>query len=377
MSFSGDLIMEIRSHSKECDLTRTFSSDWLKLIQQLQLFKMYLPSDVAGLMLTMPNAVRTIEQAAYIDGNFGWAIMIGSGGNFFAPFMSPATTKKIFAPTETVIAGSGTPSGTARRVPGGYIVSGSWKYCSGSSYSTIFTGNCYITENIMPMNPVILDDSQRDSITITSEQPPNKIRSFAFTSDQVQITPDWTSFGLRATEGHSFTVQNVFVPDEMTFDITEKKHMNDPIFNYPFLQFSQLTIAAVVMGIARHYFEEVEQLFTDNRSRWEATSATRYAFVMEKMTYTRGLFERNRERFHQIVEQSWGIIEEGNHLANEDLNQITRICKEVAQSTVKQAADVFPYTGIDSLMETSSLNRAWRDLQTASQHSLLIQFNER
>lgn len=62
----------------------------------------------------------------------------------FVPSFSPAVAERIYAPVDAVIAGSGYATGKARNVPGGYRVTGQWKYASGAQYARVFTANAVL-----------------------------------------------------------------------------------------------------------------------------------------------------------------------------------------------------------------------------------------
>ena len=58
-------------------------------------------------------------------------------------------------------------------------------------------------------------------------------------------------FGLKATGSHLISVEDVFVSDEMTFSIyNHKNHYVDPIYQFPFIPFSEASFAAVVLRMA-------------------------------------------------------------------------------------------------------------------------------
>lgn len=355
MNFTNEAISYIRERSEEADREKSLPSHWIDFIVKQQLFKLYVPKSLNGNMTTLPAAIRLIEDASWIDGNFGWSIMIGSGGGFFAPFFDSETAVRVYSPQEAVIAGSGTPSGVAKRVPGGYIVSGQWKYCSGASYASVFTANCRVIEN----------ENNSNELTF---------RAFAFRSHQVQITKDWNSFGLRATESHSFSVKDLFVPDDMTFDILSEKKFSDPIYRYPFLQFAQLTTVSVTVGLGRRLLEEVKKWFVQNQENWETTNRDKFFFVMERLRKSQATFDEAILHYHHALDSSWSVIAENGSLSDEEWMHVTKVCKHVARVALQCAERLFPYTGIPALMETSVINRTWRDLQTAAHHSLLTPF---
>lgn len=164
------------------DQTGQISDELLQFIYNNQLFKLIVSEKVGGKMLDLPNAAKVFQDASYIDGNFGWAVTIGSGGGMFVPNMTKATMEECYSPLDAVIAGSGFPAGTANPVEGGYIVNGKWFYCSGSQFATTFTASC------------------------TVENESEEILAFAFKPEQIDVIENWDAFGLKGTSSHSIQV---------------------------------------------------------------------------------------------------------------------------------------------------------------------------
>ncbi len=225
MLFTAQQIQTIREQALGMDKRRQVTPEVLAAIYDHRLFHLFVPDELEGRMTSLPEAARIFQESARIDGNLGWLVTIGAGGGFFAALMSREVSRRVFAHREAVIAGSGMPTGTARQVDGGYIVNGSWKYCSGSTYATTFTANAVIE----PASTV------QDAADVpNADQDESHIRSFILNPDQIEILEDWNAFGLRATASHTISAVEAFVPVEMTFSLTEiQAYENETIYQYP------------------------------------------------------------------------------------------------------------------------------------------------
>lgn len=354
--FNEETVQAIREQSHKMEQTGEPTPQVLDFIYEHDLFKLFVPGELGGKMTPLPDALRIFEETAWIDGSLGWLVSIGSGGGFFTSAISPEVSHTLFSNREAVIAGSGFPSGRAKQVEGGFVVSGQWKYCSGSTHATIFTANAVIENE-------------------TSTAP--HIRSFIFLPEQVRIHQDWNAFGLKATASHSISVEKEFVPEAMTFDLMQNPfHFHDPIFHYPFVPFAQTSFAVIAIGIGRHFLEEANNLLEQNRASWAASSPDRVAFVSGKIKEMERLFNRRVDDFYQIVDDSWDQHLRQQPLTEDQQQQISLKCKETAQAILRCAGSIFPFLGIQAVMEETPVNRTWRDLQTACQHSLLIPFQD-
>lgn len=351
MKFDLQMINRIRNGAKTNETTGEMSSEILEYIYEHRLFKVFVPNELGGDMKALPDALRIFEEATRIDSSFGWLVTIGAGGGFFVPSLSKKTSREIFLENASVIAGSGQATGKAVKTDGGYIVTGDWRYCSGALHATTFTANC-----------VIEDPSGKED---------GKIISVAFTPDQINIIKDWNTIGLKGTGSHSIAAETAFVPDERTFSIFEKiSYMDEPLYSFPFLQFSQASFAAIVVGISRHFFEEAGKLVTEKAAGWDIIP-TRSQLAMEQVETARKTFYDKVEEFYDAVEKLWAKHIAGETITEEEERELSSVCIGTAAQGRDAVNRVFPYLGMDVVKEGNIILSIWKDIHTASQHLLL------
>lgn len=348
--FDKRTIDKIRSLSGEIEQKGKLPNFVLDLIYKKKLFKLFIPKELGGLMLPLPETLRIFDEAARIDGNLGWAITIGSGGGYFYAYMQPDTASKVFKDKKTVVAGSGHPSAIAEEIKGGYRVTGQWKYASGAPYASIFTANAIIKSK--------------------NKNTP-KMLAFAFNPKQVSIIKDWNAFGMKATESHSFKVDKAFVPHEMTFNLSVKPRINEPVYNYPFLQFAEASFAALVIGLGRHFIEESKNILFQNKKVWQDD---RYIFVKTKLDEAEKQIQKASNSFYKVVDKSWTQMLKQNKLQATLQQEVSKTSKQTSTTIRKCADELIQYMGMNAIMEDSDINKVWRDLHTACQHILLVPF---
>lgn len=351
--FTDDIAGEIRRRSRVTEERGVLSAEVLERIYDLGLFKLFVPKDLGGSMTSLPEALRIFERSAWIDGNFGWSVAIGAGGGFFVNFMSSEVLPQVFGPRTAVIAGSGFPAGVARPEGDGFRVSGRWKYCSGSLYATTFTASARVFA--------------RDA---SSPQ----VLAFAFAPEQVKVVRDWRAFGLKGTASHSIQVDGVYVPRELTFDLTKPKNTyDDPLYRFPFLPFSEATFVAVVVGIGEHFLDEAKAVAS---KRVQASDGggerDHHRSVLQRIDDACTRLEAVRRDFYERVDRSWDELLRRRGVPEELQEALSQQSKRAAAAVVECANAVFAYLGMEAIMEESALNQAYRDLVTARQHKLLV-----
>lgn len=351
MNFDLQMINSIRNGAKTNERTGELASEILEYIYERRLFKVFVPKELGGDMKDLPDALKIFEEASRIDSSFGWLVTIGAGGGFFVPSLSKETSREIFLEKDAVIAGSGQATGKAVKADGGYFVTGNWRYCSGALHATAYTANCVIED----------PDGQEDG----------KIRSVAFTPEQVNIIKDWNTIGLKGTGSHSIAAKNVFVPDERTFSIFEKiSYMDEPLYSFPFLQFSQASFAAIIIGISRHFFEEAGKMIAEKAAGWDIIPARSQLAMEQVKTAQKGFYDMVEE-FYDEVEKIWGKHMAGETITAEEEHELSSKCIDTAAKGRDTVNGVFPYLGMDVVKEGNSILSIWKDINTASQHLLL------
>ncbi|PTQ55647.1 MAG: hypothetical protein BSOLF_1753 [Candidatus Carbobacillus altaicus] len=325
----------LKMRSDEIDRTGRLPDDVLAWLIEHGLFKLFVPKALGGHALTLEEALRLVMLVAEADGSVAWQVQIGSGGGYFVPSFTPSVAEAIFSPQHAVIAGSGYVGGFAYPVPGGYRVSGYWRYASGAQYATTFTANAFLLEGIPDVEVRILklkevfsairrDDValRGDAVLNTSKsvregnftsfhallrelqeemQGQTAIRAFAFTREAVETFSDWQGVGMRGTSSEAMIVRDVFVPQERSFVVgdTISTLYAEPLIRVPFVSFAEASIGAVVIGLAQALAEEISRLLTEKTLSGEEVH--RHAALQDAVSSARHM----KLIFLQSVRELW------------------------------------------------------------------------
>ena len=346
---------EIADIKRLCALSETkgrLTPALLNIIYKKQWFKLFVPKEQGGLALHLLDALQLDEQLAAIDGSLGWTVTLCSGANFFAGFMDQQKIGKLFYATKICMGGSGAATGIAEQTKTGYVVTGRWKYATGTPHLTHFTANCIIHQN---GKPVLKEDGTP------------LIRSFYFKRSEVNVHKEWKAMGLKATASHSYSVNKLQVKAERSF-LIDAAHatLEHPIYTYPFMPFAETTLAVNTLGMTNHLLDEAAMVF--KQKKLNAAALQQADAVLQTARQEIG---KMRTAFYNIVEQSWNELINKNKLSAKTTRQISAISRQLVKLCRKHATEVYPYCGLSYTAETSELNRVFRDLFTASQHALL------
>lgn len=335
----------------------TLTEAQLEIIHQAGWFRMFLPESLGGLNLSLPEGLLLEETLARIDGSLGWTVTLCSGATMFAGFLDPSLAEELLSNPKACFGGSGAPDGTAGRQGDHYVINGRWKYATGAPHLTAFTANCRLLEQ---------------GVALMGEGQP-LIRALIFKAEEVSIEEEWRTMGLKATAGHTFSVHNLRVPLERAFHIKpEAAHFPTLIFKYPFMPFAETTLAVNTLGMAEHFQDCCEEIFTARACRKNSNEH----FYEELITRARKELTNLRKTFYDVVNSSWGEHSANGYLLQEHLPAIRKASVDLVIGARRITQTLFPYCGMAATHRDSEINRVWRDIFTASQHSLLTEVGE-
>ncbi len=344
----------VRREAAAADRDSALSGTVTSWLARHGLFRLWVPHRYDGLELSLPDALSIYAAAARIDGAFGWAVMIGAGGGLFAAYLEPATAHELFGAEAAVIAGSGAPHGRAERVAGGYRVQGRWRFASGAPYATTFTANCVVTgggEAVLKPNGEPL------------------VRAMAFPRTDVAVVETWDAAGMRATASHDFVVDEVFVPESRSFSVLEDLPREPgPLYRLPFQVVTELPVAAVALGIARHALDAFAALAASKKPYGAAALLAESALTQDAFAQSHATWHMVQSAVLGLAERTWSAAVEGQGPSLAQSAEITATCAHGVTALRATTDALVALAGMAGIERTSALGRASRDLSTLAAH---------
>ncbi len=339
----------IRDRALEAELLKHLHPDQLDVIQQQRWLKMFVPKKFGGLELSIPEILRTEESLAWTDGSTAWVVTLCAGAAWFIGFLDQQLAQEVFSDDLVFFAGSGAITGSAEIIPEGYLLNGNWKYASGSLHATVFTSNCVIRKNGKPL-------------LLPNGSP--VIRAFLMKKDEVIIHKTWNSMGMIATGSHSFEVKNLIVPPNRSFEIDAKNAViNNPIYHYPFLQLAETTLAVNLSGLAIRFLDLCEEMAMQ-KVNGKANRLTK------SLRQAEAKLGESRKEFYDAVNLSWKSCERKKTIPKTELKEVSKASQALAKVSIQLVDQLYPFCGLTAADTQQEINRVWRNIHTASQHSL-------
>lgn len=340
---------DIELHFKNCFIDDAGNSyneireKELAVLREQKLLKCFLPKEYGGLALGLLDTLNVIEECSFVNGSLGWLVQIGNGGSYFITNLEKSVAKELFSPENAVLTGSGTPTGSAKKVNGGYDFSGFSKFCSGSDYATLFTATAFIEGT-------------------------NEIITGIVPREQVLISKTWNPMGMKATSSYTSNFDQVFVPDNRVFNTNFRiSHFELPILNLPFLLFAQAFFIHVVYGLIAHFLEEAAFFLNRKRELWLTHLPKRIVEVETLILITNELLIASKEESTSHFLR----LENGEEYTKANQDTLRNTIIESATKLKNQVYSNFYLFGMDVLDENHVMNIIFNDLVTVTQHQLL------
>jgi alkylation response protein AidB-like acyl-CoA dehydrogenase len=352
---SQDLTDQIRSAGNEAERTRNLHPIQLQIIHEQNWLNQFVPKEFGGLELSLPQGVRIEECLSWADGSVGWVATLCSGAAWFSGFLSHELLTEIFSENHVCFAGSGAPSGIARVVDTGYQVSGLWKYASGSLHATVFTANCVLT---------------RENVPLLNDDGTPLVRAFLFKKEEVVVHRNWNSMGMVATGSHDFEVKSLRLDSKRCFVIDPKHATSEhPLYQFPFLSLAELTLTCNLSGMAVRFLDLCGILFA-GRIKSRPLTELQIATLKRKLSDAQFELENCRREFYDRLDASWEICESGRIIPQAQLSEISRCSHQLKDVARRCVNELYPYCGLAAAGTDTEINRVWRNFHTASQHTL-------
>jgi alkylation response protein AidB-like acyl-CoA dehydrogenase len=328
----------------------------LDALREAGLFGMAAASEVGGAAVRDERLLEVIEELARRDASVAWNVVIGAHAAVMASYLPPSTLRAAYRRgPNAAFAGSLLPKGVARRVAGGFCVSGRWPFASGCRHADWwFTPGVVMTDG----SPEIRPDGQPD------------MRAFCVPPAAGEVLETWDTAGLRGTGSHDVQLAEVLVPEEWSFPIQLDGPARAGVLTLGhFLPYAQPYIAAVALGIARDAIDAFAALAVAKTPLFSNGALATQHTIQERVGRAEALLGSARAFLYESVRElpsspTWSTP------VDDALNARVRLASAHAAQSAAEAVDLmFTAAGTSSIFTGSRLERCFRDIHVVTQHA--------
>ena len=336
----------------EYDKIRQLPADIVQEIRDAGIMRMNMPKIWGGPEMTSMQQVEVVEELSKADASIGWCAFIWCDSGLYSGYLDDAVGRKMYPHLDMATSGWVYPGAPARRVDGGYRVSGQWMFGSGCNHCDWLVAGCLVVENDEPL----LDENGRPLWRILMARP-----------EEYEILDTWYTTGLRGTGSNDYRCDDLFVPEEHSFSLLDPPKREGTLWARPDALLRKMS--GVPLGVAADAVETARRLLADKTDRLSGVPYRQTPRVQSAIAEAQSLLGSARSYVFNSLETQWRKIEQDEPLTPEERADVWLSRTNAFQAGRKVVSLLYDTVGGAAVYsEKSPFDRHLRDLQTACQH---------
>jgi indole-3-acetate monooxygenase len=332
-----DLLAVVADRRAEFTALRDVPHDVMDKFRKAGVYRATTPKMFGGNALPPRAYLRMVERIAEVDGSAGWMASIEVAKIYLTALPLETQAKLYAAGPDVVFAGGLFPVQPGERVPGGYQVTGQWRFASGCTSADILAVGIMTGEDGKPRMAVL-------------------------PAGDVEIVENWDVVGMEGTGSHDLRVNGVVVPDEWTFLRGGKPNVDEQLYRYPAVPYAAQALAAVNLGIAR---AALDHLIHVGAGRSGLTGAAK-------------LTDRPHARIavgkaEEVTDEVWKSVTSGAPASAEQASAVRLSARHAAEVGFEVVRTVYGLADISAISNDHPLQRYLRDASVVPHHALLTE----
>lgn len=348
------LLPLVASHVDWAEANRRPHAEVMSAFAHAGLLRVLAPAACGGGECTLLEFLDLVEAIATIDGSAAWTVMTGNEEMEITAAHVPtaALTALLAGRPHAIVAGSGVPSGQARRAPGddGWIVDGRWGFVTGSPTAEHF------------VLAALVDGPHR----------PRPFCHVLVPRADAHVLDTWHTTGLRGTGSNDVELRACFVPDARAGVSDGTGALVDsPFFRLPSGLRFPFPKVAVATGITRAAIAAFVELANEKKPGRSRTLLRERPNAIAALAEAEVRCDAGWALVRQRAAEVWACA-----VADEpvppDLHARARLaCSYAVESCARAVEAVCRAAGTSANVVGSRLDRCFRDVHAVPQHFMV------
>lgn len=328
-------------------------------------YRILVPRRYGGYEFGIETFMRVVMALTRGCPSTGWMYCLGHAHALVVgALFDDRTQRELFGSGDFISPATVMPSGTAERTAGGdWLLSGTWKYCSGSPYATHFIGHTLVSP--------------------AEGEPPAPMMFVAPRSEWRRLH-DWGGqLGLKGSGSHSIVMDNALIPAHFTLDthisqvsvtdgtVGRELHGN-PEYGGGQLSFMVIEDAILAVGMALGALDAYEDLMRTRTTAFPPITGRAegpdYQFWYGEAA---GMIATGEAAVLNAVHQWRETSALGPGAVTREFEmRIAAICHEVVKLCWHAVESyLFPTAGSSAVRQGERIERVWRDMSMFHSHA--------
>lgn len=326
-----------------------------RALDQAGLLRLYLPRSMGGPELDPISFFHVIEELSRVDGSVGWCTFLSGDACLFAGWLKSDMGKAMFGePPDVRMAASFRAIGDARPVDGGYLISGRWDYASGIDHANWLATQCRVVDGNGPLlGPAGVPETRMVMMPAAS----------------ATIHDTWHPMGMRGTGSNDFVVENLFVPEERTWELFGPSQEASPLYDPRlFFVMGWTPVVANALGMAHGAMDAFVELATQSGSTRSTTLLRDRAHVQATAGQAEAVISAARAHVLNTVGSVWSAACDRKEDLTHEIAQARLAITYAMWESAKAVDLLFHAAGTNAIHQKLPLERFFRDIHVAVQH---------
>ncbi|WP_175942603.1 acyl-CoA dehydrogenase family protein [Caballeronia sp. BCC1704] len=347
------LIEEVERRRDEFDAMSHVPRDMVGKMKRAGIFRASTPKRFGGDALPPPRFLEMLERIAVADGSTAWVAAFGSANTYLAA-LPVETQARIYATgPDQVFAGGLYPLQKAERAPGGFKVSGQWRFasgCKGADWIGVGIGGA----------PAGADDKNA-----------GKPFTAVFPASEVEIVDNWNVVGMQGTGSHDLRLKDKYVDERWTFVRGGAALIDEPLYRYPAVAYQAQVHAAVNIGLARAALDLLASMSGVTKTTTGAPRLADRAYYRSGLAQAEAQLRSARAFFFESAEASWQTVLAGDPVQPAEANLLRLSATHAAHTCADIVMQAYKMAGIGAIYRENRMQRLVRDSIVVTQHAFL------
>ena len=350
------LVPMLAECDQEIDVTGRIPGEVMDALKTTGLPWMMMPRRSGGAGQSMRASIEVSAELARGSGSVGWMYALLSGVTAVAGSLPEEAVRRIFRTGEELVCGVTAPTGTARRVEGGYIVNGKWGYASGSQFADWALGGVRVIRGA--------DDDEGSACAL-----------MPIGDGGVTILNTWHVSGMRGSSSDTLVADDVFVPSELvTRAVSPGPTLSpsaEPRDNWPGAVVLPLAVIGPTLGATRNILERtVGSVNRKGIPVWGYEHQSDSHVVLEQLGLAATEIDSAWLHIQNAIE-GLDITAQHRFLTQREQVRLHADCGYAVQLLRRAADRLLDINGASAFAVANPVQRAWRDVAIASRHTFV------
>ena len=349
------LIPLLQSAEDRIDAKNELPPDVLDAMFDAGMFKLLLPRAIGGYELKPIDFIQCVEAIAEGDASAAWCMNQGSGCSMAAAYMAQDVAREIWAGKRDVVAWGQGPGAKGIRTAGGWRVTGTWSFASGSRHATWLGAMCPSFE--ADGTPMVRPDGKAWE------------RTFLFRREQARIDDVWQVMGLRGTGSDNYSIKDLFVDDAhtLTREYEPERQQHGTLYTFQAMQLYASGFASVGLGVSRAMLDAFIALAKTKSQAWSPDSLRDNQAVQQIVSYSDAAWKAARAGLHKTVDDAWQDVSRTGVLSLAHRMEIRQAATYAIHVSRDTAHHIFHEAGSTAIFNNRPFERRLRDANSVSQ----------